>query len=262
MGTLEAIKEAAQRLRVAEESGVTCDPVRDLIGITNIESAYEVQKIIADSRREAGAKVLGRKIGLTSEAIQKQLGVEQPDFGNLWDDRELRSGSEFSASKLMQPKAEAEIAFVLGADLDSDDIKVEDVEDAIEYVQASIEIVGSRIEGWNIKITDTIADNASASHWVLGEKKARLSEVDLENCKMAMYNEGKLVSEGIGSNCLGSPLKATVWLANKMKALGQPLRSGDIILTGALGPMVNVKAGDQYRAIIDGLGEVRINFNS
>lgn len=256
----ENIIAAAKRLREATTTRTTCEPVRDLLGIENLEAAYAVQQINTNLRRESGAKVIGHKIGLTAPVVQKQLGVDQPDFGLLWNDKEILNGGELSMSELMQPKAEAEIAFVLGKDLDANTITTVDILNAIEYAVPSIEIVGSRIKNWDIKITDTIADNASASHWVIGHQPTLLQNLDLINCKMIVENNGEVVSKGVGNACLGSPVNALLWLARKMVQMGQPLSAGDLILSGALGPMVNVNAGDNFKVTIEGLGTVSASF--
>ena len=254
------IMTAVKRLTEAERSGVACPPIRELIGIEDLASAYAIQEHISQAKVSQGAKIVGRKIGLTSHAIQKQLGVDQPDFGALWADREVENGGFISVTEMMQPKAETEIAFVLGKDLSDKNLSTVDILNAIDYALISIEIVGSRIKDWDIKITDTIADNASASHWVIGHQPTPLSQLDLLSCKMVMKKNGAVVSEGVGSNCLGSPINATRWLANKMTDLGQSLKAGDLILSGALGPMVNVQAGDKFDASIEGLGSVSISF--
>ena len=254
------IEAAAKRLREAAKNRKTCEPVRNLIGETDIEKAYAVQEINTALRIAEGAKVVGSKIGLTSPVVQQQFGIGKPDFGMLWDDKEVLNGGEVSVQEIMQPRAEAEIAFVLGKDLDGEAITSVDVLSSIEYALASIELVGSRIEGWDIRITDTIADNASASHWVVGHKPVKLENLDLINCKMVMEQNGKVASEGKGAACLGSPVNAMLWLAKKMARLGKPMRAGDLILTGAIGPMVKVKAGDHFRAVIEGLGEVSVQF--
>ncbi len=254
------IEAAAKRLREAEAKGIVCEPVRKLLGTTDIEKAYAVQEINTALRLAQGARIVGSKIGLTAPVVQKQLGVNQPDFGMLWHDKEVPNGGEISVSELMQPKAEAEIAFVLGKDLTSKNLTSIDIISAIDYALTSIEIVGSRIKNWDIKITDTIADNASASHWVVGHQPVKLENIDLLNCKMVMKNKGKIVSEGIGKNCLGSPINATLWLAQQMVKIGKPMRAGDLILTGALGPMVNVQAGDDFHVTIEGVGEVSVKF--
>lgn len=258
--TTSKIELAAKQLREAADSGITCEPIRNLIGEKDLKAAYEVQEINTAIRIENGASIVGCKVGLTAPVVQKQLGVDQPDFGMLWDDTEISNGGEISVKALMQPKAEAEIAFVLKEDLDKETLTSVDVISAIDYAITSIEIVGSRISNWDIKITDTIADNASASHWVVGHKPMKLDAIDLINCKMTMYNNGKIVSEGFGNACLGSPINAVLWLARKMKELGKPMRAGQIILSGALGPMVNIKAGDNIKVEIEGIGEVSASF--
>jgi len=256
----DKIEEAALRLRKAEQEKKVCNPIRDLIGTEDLSAAYGIQRINTELRINGGARIIGHKIGLTAPVVQKQLGVDQPDFGLLWHDKEVQNGGNISVSELMQPRAEAEIAFILGQDLDMENITTVDVIRAIEYGLAAMEIVGSRIKDWDIKITDTIADNASASHWVIGHKPAKLHHLDLINCKMKMENNGKLVSEGIGKACLGSPINSLQWLANKMVLMGLPLKAGDLILTGALGPMVNVTSGDNFNVTIEGLGSVSAAF--
>ena len=255
------IQAAAKRLREAAEKGVTCDPIRNLIGETDIEKAYAVQEINTALRIAEGAKVVGSKIGLTNPVVQQRFGIDSPDFGMLWNDKEVWNNGEISVKEIMQPKAEAEIAFVLGKDLTSEFVTSIDVISAIEYALASIELVGSRIHNWDIRITDTIADNASASHFVVGHKPVRLENLDLINCKMVMYKNGELVSQGSGRQCLGSPINATVWLAQTMARLGKPMRAGDVILTGSLGPFVDIEAGDTFKAEIEGLGEVAVSFS-
>ena len=254
------IEAAAKRLREATQSRQTCDPVRNLIGVTSIENAYAVQEINTALRIADGARVVGSKIGLTSPSVQAQFGIAQPDFGMLWDDKEVWNGGEISVKEIMQPRAEAEIAFVLGKDITSENPTTIDVLSAIEYALASIELVGSRIEGWDIRITDTIADNASASHWVVGHQPVKLEHLDLINCKMLLEKNGEVASQGKGADCLGSPVNAMLWLAKTMARLGKPMKAGDVILTGALGPMLKVEAGDHFRAVIEGLGEVSVRF--
>ncbi len=253
--------EVAKILREAADTKITCDPIREIIGITDLAKAYEIQAINSKLRIAGGARVVGSKIGLTSVAVQKQLGVDQPDYGLLYDDMEVLNGGEISCKELMQPKVEAEIAFVLKKDLNSTSITATEMLSAIDYAVASIEIVGSRVKDWNIKITDTIADNASASHFVVGHRPVRLENVDLINCKMTMYKNGELVSEGTGAACLGSPINACIWLAKTMAAHGSPLKAGEVILSGALGPMSAVEAGDNIKAVIEGLGEVSVAFS-
>ena len=251
----EVIEAAAARLRNAQETGLPCAPVRELIGDSDIAAAYAVQKINNDLRVADGGRVVGLKIGLTSLAVQKQLGVDQPDFGLLFADTEVKNGGGVLASTILQPKAEAEIAFVMKHDLVGE-ITEETAMDAIDYVVGAIEIVGSRVLNWDIRITDTVADNASASHFVLGDEKYVPTEVDMVNCKMSLNKNGNIVSEGSGAACMGSPVAAVVWLANTMSSLGTPLQKGDIILSGALGPMCAAEANNCFEATIEGFGKV------
>lgn len=248
----------AQRLRDAHDSKSPIEPISNAIGADNAELAYEIQNINTQIRINKGARVVGKKIGLTSFEVQRQIGVDQPDYGVLFHDMEILNGQSISYSKLLQPKAEAEIAFILDKTLDQEDMTIVEVMKSIEFVLPAIEIPGSRIADWNIKLSDTIADNASASHYVLGSSPKLLSSIDIVHCEMKMLINGEIVSIGKGSSCLGSPLNATLWLANKMLEMGNPLRKGDIILSGALGKFADLSAGDKVEAHIEGLGSVYV----
>ncbi len=254
------LEQLAQSLREANETKTPCAPLRNTIGTTDIVSAYAIQKINNQLLLDQGARIVGRKIGLTSKVVQKQLGVDQPDYGALFNTKEVLNGDSISVKELMQPKVEAEIAFVLKTTLDNPSLTTVELLSAIDYVVASIEIVGSRIENWDIKITDTIADNASASHFVIGHRPVKLENIDLVNCQMQMTKNGTVVSEGTGAACLGSPINATLWLARTMATLGTPIKSGEVILSGALGPMATVAAGDTFVANFSGLGSVSVHF--
>lgn len=256
----DTIQKLAEQLRNAYATRTACPPLREVIGVEDLKTAYAIQELNNSLLIEKGARIVGRKIGLTSKAVQKQLGVDQPDYGALLNTMEVLNGDWISVSELMQPKAEAEIAFVLKSDITEANLTMAELISAIDYAVASIEIVGSRIENWNIKITDTIADNASASHFVIGHRPVSLENIDLINSQMVMTKNGEKVSEGKGAACLGSPLNATLWLAKTMAALGTPLRAGELILSGALGPMAAVSAGDIFVANFDGLGSVSVGF--
>lgn len=254
------IIQLASDLHQAAITNIAIDPIRANLTKGDISSAYQIQKINNTIREENGAKRTGKKIGLTSKKVQEQLGVDQPDFGVLFNDMEVENGGSLSWEQTMQPKVEAEIAFVLKNDITAKNPSLTDIEAAIDYAIVSLEIVGSRVKDWNINILDTVADNASASHYVLGTQKKNLSEIDLINCKMNMQVNGTEVSSGEGKACLDSPLIAVQWLATQMAEVGNPLKSGEVILSGALGPMAAVKPGDEVSAIIEGLGEVSIKF--
>lgn len=260
MISMDVIEAAAARLRDAQTQGVPCEPVRTLIGDADIAAAYQVQQINNAQRIAQGGVVVGQKIGLTSLAVQKQLGVDQPDFGLLFADTEVKNGGRLLASAILQPKAEAEIAFVMKSDL-TGEITESAVINAIDYAVGAIEIVGSRVLNWDIRITDTVADNASASHFVLGDVKRLVGEVDFAAVKMQLKKNGTLVSEGVGAACLGSPILALQWLAQTFADLGTPLKAGDIVLSGALGPMCAGEAGDTFEAEIEGFGTVTFSFD-
>jgi 2-keto-4-pentenoate hydratase len=262
----EEIRAIAGLLRTAEEQRVPCAPLRERILAAAGEDdpvacAYAVQQHNAQRRIDAGARVVGRKIGLTSAAVQKQLGVDSPDFGILFADMAFGDGEEIPLARTLQPKVEAEIALVLERDLTHERHTFADLVSATAYALPAIEVVGSRIENWNIRLLDTVADNASSGAFVLGSRPVRLGRLDLAGCAMTMERRGETVSSGSGAACLANPLNAAVWLADMMVRVGTPLRAGDVLLTGALGPMVAVAAGDQFTARIDGLGELRAVFS-
>jgi 2-keto-4-pentenoate hydratase len=254
------IAEAAAMLREAQASGNLIAPLRDTFPGLDTDDAYAIQKINTGLKLAAGARLIGAKIGLTSPAVQKQLGVDTPDYGVLFDDMGFAEGLPIPLANLQQPKIEAEVAFVLGRDLDMQNPTIIDVIGAIDYVLPALEIVGSRIAGWNIRLVDTVADNASSSAWVIGAMPKKLGELDLRGCAMTMTRDGVVVSSGSGAECLGHPLNAVLWLARTMARVGAPLRAGHLVLSGALGPMVAVEAGKTYTASIGGLGSVTAVF--
>jgi len=252
------IQEAAERLRAARVSGSTCEPVTDLLG--DVADAYAAQEINTERRLATGGRLVGRKIGLTSVAVQAQLGVDQPDYGMLFAEMSVDEGADVPSGALISPRVEAEIAFVLGRDLPHPDSTSAEVMRAIEFAVPAIEIVDSRIADWRIGIVDTVADNASAGLYVLGSTPVRLDAFDLLGCGMVIERGGEPVSTGAGRACLGSPVSATAWLARTMAAAGRPLQTGDVVLSGALGPMVSADPGDVFEARISGLGSVTAAF--
>jgi len=255
------VAAAADRLSRAAESGVPCSPVRDLIGRDDVATAYAVQQLLTARRVQSGAQILGRKIGLTSPAVQRQLGVDRPDFGVLFDDMAFGGGDTIPVDLVMQPRVEAEIAFVLDQDLAVGPLDAAQVRQATGYVVAALEVCGSRIENWDISFGDTVADNASAGVFVLGPRRLTLTEVNPVEVEMSMTIDGQEVSTGNGTACLGDPVEAVVWLARTAVELGQPLRAGDVVLSGALGPMRPVVAGNVVTATLTGLGAVTVTFN-
>jgi len=256
-----AIEQAAERLWQAHATAQPCAPVRDLIGATDVDAAYAVQQRNTERWIAQGRRLVGRKIGLTSKAVQKQLGVDQPDFGMLFADMGVANGEAIDIARILQPKIEAEIALVIERPLNHAKHTVADIINATAYALPALEIVGSRVAGWDIRLTDTIADNASGGLFVLGSRPVKLADFDILNCGMLMERRGDQVSIGAGAACLGNPLNAAVWLADVMARVGNPLQPGDIIMTGALGPMVAAAAGDVFDAQIEGLGRVSALFS-
>lgn len=252
------VAKAADSLLEATRTGVTCPPLRTRL--SDVAAAYAVQRVNVERGLAAGRRVVGRKIGLTSPAVQNQLGVDQPDFGTLFADMAVPEGTTIAAGRLIQPKVEAEVALVLGAELPHRDCTVADVLRAADFALPALEIVDSRIADWDIGIVDTVADNASSGLFVLGGTPVPLRGLDLRGVRMTMTRGGEVVSEGTGADCLGSPLNAAAWLASTLATMGDPLRAGDIVLTGALGPMAVVSPGDRFEARISQLGRVQAEF--
>lgn len=251
-----AIVEAARLLGDAASSRTPCDPVKELLAPHGIDAAYAVQSLLTDAAEASGRRVVGRKIGLTSVAVQTQLGVDQPDFGMLFDDMEYLSGADLPMSRLMQPKVEAEVAFVVGRDLTASVPSWAEFLLAVAYALPALEIVDSAIADWKISLADTVADNASCGLYVLGDQPVALGMLGLDALGMRMRIGGQTVATGGGAACLGHPLRAAYWLACTMGVRGHGLREGEVILSGALGPMVPVAAGDVVHAEIGALGSV------
>lgn len=253
------VDQTARRLRAAY-TGKVVGPLRDVLDPVDARTAYDIQEANNRYWREQGRRIVGRKAGLTAEAVQKQLGVDQPDFGALFDDMQIADGGVLDPTRTIQPKAEAEIAFILGDDLPSADITVADVAAAVSSVCTAIEIVDSRIADWKITFADTVADNGSSAFFVLSETKRSLDSVDLVSAAMEMNVNGEVVSSGKGAAVLGNPLNAALWLAKTLAERGDPLKAGDILLAGALGPMVTLSPGDEVSADISGIGSCRFTF--
>lgn len=249
----------AEALRHAY-GGRAIPPMRDILEPTDYQGAYQIQALNTRYWHSQGRKIVGRKIGLTAKAVQAQLGVDQPDYGVLFDDMVIPNGGALQASRVLQPKAEAEVALILGRDLTDPDATIADVVAATDHAVAAIEIVDSRIADWKITFADTVADNGSSAFLVLGDERKPLAGLDLYTCGMVMEINGNLVSLGAGAACLGHPLNAAAWLARTLAQMGDGLRAGDIVLTGALGPMVVIQPGDHVVARIGGLGHAEFHY--
>jgi 2-keto-4-pentenoate hydratase len=252
---------AAEALRGAYSKGAVA-PLRETLAPTDADGAYAIQSINTAYWKSQGRRVVGRKVGLTAKAVQTQLGVDQPDFGVLFADMEIAAGGVLDAARVLQPKAEAEVAFILGADLPDSETTPESAAAAVAQVVAAIEIVDSRIADWKITFADTVADNGSSAFYVLGDDRKALEGLDLWTCGMALEVNGQVVSLGAGAACLGHPLNALAWLARTLAARGESLRAGDVVLSGALGPMVALQPGDTVRATIGGLGTVGFTYEA
>ena len=251
------IQRVADSLWDADVNGVAIAPIRDVLGTsTDIDAAYAIQQINTDRKVAAGRRISGRKIGVTSKAVQEQIGVAQPDFGTLFVDTEYGDGIEIPGSRLIQPRAEGEVALVLEHDLDNAPHGFAEVVGAVAFALPAIEVVDSRIENWQISIVDTVADNASCGVYVIGSRPVTLDKFDARTVPMSMTVNGVEVSSGIGAACLGNPLHAARWLADVLCQRGIPLRAGDVLMTGALGPLSALTSGDEVLASFGELGTV------
>lgn len=228
-------------------------------GLT-VEEAYQVQLHNIDKKCSNGQRVIGKKIGLTSFAMQELLGVDQPDYGHLLDDMIVENHGEVPYTRVMQPRVEGEVAFVLKADLIGPAITVEDVLAATDYVLPAIEVVDSRIENWQIKLADTIADNASCGLFILGDSPVKVSDIDLPKLSMKLQKNDSFINAGVGADVLGHPAEAVAWLANKLHGFGIPLKKGEIILSGALSAAVDAHPGDLFTIHFEQLGDVSVRF--
>lgn len=255
------IKSYGNDLYDALVNRTTLQPLTERIPEITIDDAYAIQSQMVARRIEAGETIIGKKIGVTSKAVQDFLGVYQPDFGQLTSAMLFANGSTLDLSGMIQPKAEAELAFVLKADLVGPGITTMDVLSATDYVTPCFEIVDSRITDWKIKIQDTVADNASCGVFVLGDVKGDPRKLDLALSGMVLDMNGELHSTGVGAAVQGSPINAVVWLANTLGELGIPFRAGEIILSGSQSPLVPVKAGDELVCSVGGLGQCHVRFS-
>lgn len=254
-GNQETVRRVADALYAAHATAKAIEPVGGQLGDGNLDAAYEVQELLVSRREADGFARVGRKVGLTNVAVQRQLGVDQPDFGVLLADMDASGRESIDTAGLVAPRIEAELAFVMGKDVTRVDRDA--VVDAVQSVVAAFEIVDSRVRDWEISIVDTIADNASSALYVLGDTRVPLDQVDTAGVRMTMTANGAEVSSGTGAACLGDPISALVWVAETAARIGRPLRAGEVVLSGALGPMVPFEAGSTYEARITGLGAVK-----
>ncbi len=249
----------AEKLALAEKTRVPIPPLTGDDPSLTIDDAYAVQAANVKRLLREGAVISGKKIGLTSPGMQQLLGVNEPDYGHLFSFMEC--AREISAAELIQPKVEAEIAFILREDLPDREVTPEDVKAATAYVVAAFEIVDSRISDWKIKLADTVADNASSARYVLGNIRLPIDRVDLSAVTMKMEKDGEgLVSEGSGAAVMGDPAVAVAWLANCMRRYGVPLKKDEVLLSGAFCAALPAKKGDGFKATFSTLGTVTACF--
>ena len=255
-----AISTHADALHAALRSGQPIDPLTGRVDGLDLAGAYAIAQAGIAHRLAEGETVVGRKIGLTSVAVQRMLGVDQPDFGVLTDRMDHSRSGAIPVDGMIAPRAEGEIAFHLKRDLAGPGVTLHDVLLATESVSACFEIVDSRIRDWKIGILDTVADNASAAAFATGDARVSPIGLDLGTCGMALEKNGALLSTGAGAAALGSPLNCVVWLANQLGRLGSGLKAGDTILSGALVPLTPVVRGDHLRLRVGGIGAVDLHF--
>jgi 2-oxopent-4-enoate/cis-2-oxohex-4-enoate hydratase len=262
MLNMETVEGLGEELYRALRECRTLDPLTERVADIGIEDAYHISQRMVSLRVERdGEQIVGKKIGVTSKPVQDMLGVFQPDFGFLTDAMEYPDGAEIPvAGNLIQPRAEGEIAFRLKRDLQGPGVTEQDVLDATESILPCFEIVDSRIRNWEIKIQDTVADNASCGVYVLGETAVDPRDFDLPKLKMTIWKNGEYHSEGLGSAVQGNPLTAVAWLANTLGEFGIPFKAGEVILSGSLAPLIPVVAGDEMRLEIEGIGGCSCRF--
>jgi 2-keto-4-pentenoate hydratase len=253
------ISAYAEQLFNSERNRAAVPPLTQQDPTLTVDDAYHIQLANVKRVQDMGHVISGKKIGLTSEGIQKQLGVNEPDYGHLFAAMDCKDG-KVNTTALLQPKIEGEIAFVLKEDLSGGKVTPEDVRKATDYVAAAFEIVDSRVADWKIKLVDTVADNASSGRYVLGAKKLRLSEVDLPSVTMKLYKNGQLAGEGTGAAVLGDPLISVAWLANRLWSYGVTLKAGEVILSGAFSAAPPAVKGDTFKAEFSSFGTVDAQF--
>jgi 2-keto-4-pentenoate hydratase len=256
----EAGAAAAQRLLRAYATRVPVEPISASIPALTVDGAYAIQQAQVASWLREGRVVRGHKIGLTSAAMQRQLGITQPDYGHLFEDMFFEPHRPVEVARFLQPRVEPEIAFVLGRDLPGPGVTVADAVAAVESVRPALEIIDSRVADWRIGLTDTIADNASSGGVVLGADPLPVDLAELPDVRCTFGVNGAVRATGLGSDVLGSPLNALVWLANRLGELGVPLQAGHVVLSGSLTQAVGVAAGDTVTADFPGFGRVVASF--
>ena len=256
-----SLHDVADALFAAERERTAIGKPSDQRSLS-VDDAYAIQQLNVQRRVAQGARLVGRKIGITSKAVMDWLKVSEPDFGALLDDMIVDDGGTCLRSSLLQPRVEGEIAFVLERDLDHPRCTAVDVVTATAWISASIEIIDSRVKDWKLTLADTVADNASSARFVMSSTKTTLADLDLPLVGCALRKNGRVASSGAGAACLGNPVNAVVWLARTLSLRGTPLRAGDVVLSGALCPVVPVEAGDVVDVDVRGVGRCSVRFSA
>lgn len=256
---MSGLAETAERLRAAYSNG-PIPPLRDVLDPLDAAGAYAIQSINTCFWQAQGRRIVGRKAGLTARAVQKQLGVDQPDYGVLFADMRVPDGGVLAPASCLQPKVEGEIALIVGQDLTDAAIDIDHLKTAIQSVHAAIEVVDSRIADWKISFADTVADNGSSAFFIVADHGVALTDADLFSAGMVLEINGQVASVGAAAAALGNPLNAALWLAQTLAAQGDPLVAGDIVLAGALGPMVELQPGDTVAVTVGGIGRCRFSY--
>lgn len=254
------IKEIAEELLQAERNKLAIAPLTEQYSDLNVTDAYQIQLEVTKKKVTEGRTIIGKKVGLTSVAMQKMLGVDEPDYGHLLDDMKVEDGGKVKVSDMLSPKIEAEIGFILKEDLQGPNVTFLDVLMATEYIVPTLEIIDSRIADWKIRLVDTVADNGSSAKVVVGSKLSKIDGIDLRSLGMVFYKNREMVATGSGAAALGHPAHAIAWLANKLHEFGITLKAGELILPGALSAAMNVQAGDVVSAQFGPLGSVSVTF--
>jgi 2-keto-4-pentenoate hydratase len=256
----EVRREVAAALVAAERDQRPIPPLRESWPQIDVVDAYEIQLLNIRQRLAHGATVHGHKVGLSSRAMQEMMGVDEPDYGHLLSDMAVSSSRPVSAGRYCYPRVEVEVGFILGAPLPGADCTEQDVIDATEAVAPAIELIDSRILDWNIRIGDTIADNASSAGYVLGPDRVKPTDIDLRAIDARLIRNGEQVAEGRSDAVLGNPVTAVAWLARKVASFGVTLEAGHVILPGSVHRAIDVRPGDDFEAVFDGLGTVQLSF--
>jgi 2-keto-4-pentenoate hydratase len=253
-------RTVADALRDAEVERAPIPPLRETWPDIDVVDSYEIQLLNIRHRLESGARVHGHKVGLSSRAMQEMMGVDEPDYGHLLSDMEISSHEPVPASRYCYPRVEVEVAFILGETLPGEGCTEEDVIRATEYVAPAIELIDSRIVDWNIRIADTIADNASSAGYILGPERIRPEDVDLKLIEAVLVRNGEKVAEGRSDAVLGNPVTAVAWLADKVASFGVTLEKGHVILPGSVHRAIDVRPGDEFVADFTDFGSVHLSF--